>query len=130
MSNTIEEKKPLENLVEPERGLVGFRCPKDGSDRKFSYCWTECKEHCHPLPVLLALAHQFRPREGDIYHVTEILNPPRIVYDTRNYPYYLNPMLPYAPLPCRAAIYRMCSTSNPNEYEILVKAVTTNSNRC
>ncbi len=40
------------------------------------------------------------------------------------------PLLPYAPLPCTAAIYRMCSTSNLNEYQILVKAVITNSNRC
>jgi len=39
-------------------------------------------------------------------------------------------LLPYAPLPCTAAIYRMCSTSNLNEYQILVKAVITNSNRC
>ena len=71
--------------------LEGFNCPKSGRNEKFSFCWGTCAVHCKPLPVLLALAHQDRGSEPNIYHTTEILNPPQQVYLKRNNPYYMKP---------------------------------------
>jgi hypothetical protein len=44
-----------------------------------------------PLPVLLAFSKQMRPHEEDVYHVTEILNPPQAVWLARNKDYYVPP---------------------------------------
>ena len=71
--------------------LKGFVCPKSGRNEKFSFCWGRCVNHCKPLPVLLSLARQDRGSEQNVYHVTEILNPPQVVYLKRNNPYYLSP---------------------------------------
>ena len=70
--------------------LVGFTCPKDDSKRKFDYCFKECKEHCQPLPLLLSLS-QHRDVVPNRYSVTEILNPPQVVYLQRNNDYYEYP---------------------------------------
>lgn len=71
--------------------LEGFYCPKSGRNEPFSFCWSKCAVHCKPLPVLLALAHQDRGSEENVYHTTEILNPPQQVYLKRNNPYYMKP---------------------------------------
>jgi len=71
--------------------LKGFTCPKSGRNEPFEFCWSKCMNHCKPLPVLLALAHQDRGSEENVYHVTEILNPPQQVYLKRNNPYYMQP---------------------------------------
>lgn len=71
--------------------LEGFMCPKSKSNTTFNFCWKACVRHCKPLPVLLALAHQDRASEENVYHVTEILNPPQQVYLKRNNPYYVRP---------------------------------------
>ena len=77
--------------VEDKKMLVGFSCPKSGRNEPFSFCWSKCQVHCKPLPVLLALAHQDRGLEENVYHVTEILSPPQQVYLKRNNPYYMKP---------------------------------------
>ena len=71
--------------------LEGFSCPKSGRNEPFIFCWKKCQVHCKPLPVLLALAHQDRGSEENIYHVTELLTPPQQVYLRRNNPYYAKP---------------------------------------
>ena len=71
--------------------LEGFNCPKSGRNEPFEFCWKTCAVHCKPLPVLLALAHQDRGTEENVYHTTEILNPPQQVYLKRNNPYYMKP---------------------------------------
>lgn len=72
-------------------GLQGFYCPKSGRNEKFEFCWSTCQNHCKPLPVLLSLARQDRVSEQNVYHVTEILQPPQPVFLKRNNPYYMNP---------------------------------------
>jgi len=71
--------------------LVGFICPRDGTDRKFEHCFSKCNNLCMPITVLLALARQNRESEEDVYHVTEILNPPQVVRLQRNKDYYVPP---------------------------------------
>ncbi len=74
-----------------ENGLVGFICPKSGRNEPFEFCWSKCRVHCNPLPVLLSLARQDRGSEHNVYHTTEILTPPQVVFLRRNNPYYMNP---------------------------------------
>ena len=83
-------KKPLEK-IDATRGLVGFKCPKSGRNEEFSFCWSKCMNHCKPPTFLMSLSKGYRPVEENVYHVTEILNPPQIVYLTRNNPYYVEP---------------------------------------
>lgn len=71
--------------------LEGFYCPKSGRNEKFEFCWSTCQNHCKPLPVLLSLARQDRASEHNVYHVTEILQPPQVVFLKRNNPYYVSP---------------------------------------
>lgn len=70
---------------------VGFACPKSGRNEIFDFCFKECQNKCLPLPLLLSLSKQSRESESNIYHVTEILTPPQIVYLKRNFPYYITP---------------------------------------
>ena len=66
-------------------GLQGFICRR--GEVNFEYCINYCPSRCHPLPLLFALmAH--REVVPNVYSVTEILNPPQIVYLRRNRPYY------------------------------------------
>lgn len=81
-----EQKNPKKNISQTG-GLSGFKCPKSQRDVKFDFCWNTCKEKCKPAPALFSVASS-RNVEENVYHVTEILNPPRIVYYTRNYPYF------------------------------------------
>lgn len=74
-----------------KNGLQGFYCPKSGRNEPFQFCWSKCQNTCKPLPVLLSLARQDRASEQNVYHVTEILNPPQQVFLARNNPYYRNP---------------------------------------
>lgn len=69
--------------------LVGFIC-QDGTGRSFSFCFKECQSRCHPLPVLAALADD-RGHESGVYHVTEVFNPPKVVYLSRHEEYYVEP---------------------------------------
>ena len=71
--------------------LKGFYCPKSGRNEPFNYCWTKCKKHCKPVPLLMSLAKQTRKPEPNVYHVTEILNTPQQVYLSRNNDYYVSP---------------------------------------
>lgn len=71
--------------------LEGFHCPKSGRNEPFEFCWTKCTNHCKPLPLLLSLSKQDRESDSNVYHVTEILNPPQQVYLKRNNPYYMSP---------------------------------------
>ena len=70
--------------------LVGFICPWDGAEKPFAYCFKECLDRCHPLPVLAALADD-RGHVSGVYHVTEIFNPPKVVYLHRHEDYYVEP---------------------------------------
>jgi len=68
-------------------GLKGLICPHNGEHVDFSYCINHCSEKCHPLPLLIAL-NSTRPVVDKVYSVTEILNPPQVVYLKRNNDYY------------------------------------------
>ena len=68
----------------------GFRCPKTQEEHPFIYCLRDCPSRCHPRPVLAALIND-RPHEPGVYHVTEILNPPQVVYLYRHQDYYTEP---------------------------------------
>lgn len=71
-------------------GFAGFLCPKSQKNVPVAFCFSNCKEHCMPLPVLITLANQVRPRT-DEWHVTEILNPPQAVWLARNKPWHVAP---------------------------------------
>lgn len=71
--------------------LKGFCCPKSGRNEPFDFCWKTCIVSCKPLPVLLSLARQDRASEHNVFHVTEILQPPQVVFLKRNNPYYVSP---------------------------------------
>lgn len=72
-------------------GLIGFKCPSDGTQRSFSYCISQCPRRCMSFPILLALSNSTRETDPAVYHVTEILNPPQVVYLTRNNEFYSDP---------------------------------------
>jgi hypothetical protein len=80
---------------------VGFICPKDGSECLYAHCFTQCSVRCLPLPLLLSLARQRAVVPGQ-YSVTTILDPPKIVYYKRHYPYFEDP---------RQGIYAVFGTS-------------------
>jgi len=86
-SNALEELK-----VEAEKtpGLVGFTCPKDNQSKPFEWCFKHCKARCEPLPILIAMSSRRKIVEN-LYSVTEILNPPQIVYMQRHFSYYVLP---------------------------------------
>jgi len=70
--------------------LVGFSCARTGEEHHLDYCLRQCPDRCHPLPVLAALADD-RGHEPGVYHVTEIFNPPKVVYLHRHEDYYVEP---------------------------------------
>lgn len=70
--------------------LVGFVCAATGEEHPFDYCFRQCSNRCHPLPVLAALSEE-RPHEPGVYHVTEVFNPPKVVYLHRHEDYYVEP---------------------------------------
>jgi len=70
---------------------IGFLCPIDGAEHVFSDC-LKCARHCLPLPLLLVLSKADRVKEPGIYHCTEILNPPKVVYFERHYDYFQDPL--------------------------------------
>jgi hypothetical protein len=72
-------------------GLVGFTCPKNGKNVKFDYCFDECPETCYSLPLLHALSRGGRVKKEGIFSVTEILNPPQIVFLRRKFEHYAKP---------------------------------------
>ena len=67
--------------------LLGLICPRNKENVPFEHCITKCKDRCHPLPLIMALRNT-RKTEENVYHVTEILNPPQVVYLQRNNEYY------------------------------------------
>jgi hypothetical protein len=72
--------------------LKGFVCPRLKEKISIEACLRDCPgtERCHPVPVLLSLISHRTPEDG-VYHVTELLNPPRVVYLERHYDYYAPP---------------------------------------
>jgi len=70
--------------------LTGFTCPLDGQATAFDYCLRTCGDRCHPLPVLAAMIND-RQHEPGVYHVTEVLNPPKVVYLNRHRDYAVEP---------------------------------------
>ena len=72
-------------------GLIGFKCPADGSEKPFEYCIATCPKRCMSFPLLMALANGSRDVDPAEYHVTEILNPPQVVYYSRNFTYFSHP---------------------------------------
>jgi hypothetical protein len=71
--------------------LAGFVCPKSGKNMDFDYCFKKCNSRCHPLPTLLVLAERSRQPKKKIYHVTEICDPPKVIYLKRHNSYYRPP---------------------------------------
>lgn len=71
--------------------LCGFTCPKDGSNQKFGDCFNGCKSWCEDIPILLALSEGIRDIKENVYSVTEILNPPKVIYLSRTVDFYLSP---------------------------------------
>lgn len=71
-------------------GLQGLKCPyRNNEETSFDYCLKECKHPCMSMPILKVLSGSGRTIVENVYHVTEILNPPKIVYLSRNNPFYL-----------------------------------------
>lgn len=71
--------------------LVGWQCKTDGAEHRFEDCLF-CVRPCLPLPLLLKLSRGERKTEPGVYHVTEILNPPKVNYFKRHYDYYEDPL--------------------------------------
>lgn len=71
--------------------LKGFICPRTKEPIAFDSCFKGCPKRCHPLPTLLALADGHREVKPGVYHVTEILNPPKVVYLQRHRDFYREP---------------------------------------
>ena len=90
IENIAPPSEDAEKIEKNDVGLIGFLCPKNGKPYTFKQCFTECPDHCEPLPLLLALA-KGRTVVPKSYGVTEILNPPQIVYYSRNFSYYSRP---------------------------------------
>ena len=87
----VTNKTVLEIFPETEVGLQGWLCPKSKREVPFAFCITDCKNHCKPLPVLIALFQQIHERDDyDTFHVTESLNPPQQVHLSRTKPYYVD----------------------------------------
>ena len=72
-------------------GTQGFYCPKTGAETPFEHCFNNCDRRCMSLPMLAAMANTSRATVDGVYHVTEILNPPQVVYLSRTKPYYAFP---------------------------------------
>lgn len=75
-----------------EVGFVGFDCPLGQGVVQIETCLHSCKHRCLSIPMLVALYGEKREVTPKKYHVTEILDPPQIVYLARNYPYSCSPM--------------------------------------
>jgi hypothetical protein len=71
--------------------LACFICrARNGEELPLEYCFRQCPDRCHPRPVLAALADD-RGHEPGVYHVTEIFNPPKVVYLERHNDYAVEP---------------------------------------
>lgn len=72
--------------------LVGFKCPKmDGSPVEFDYCLNQCEVTCLPVAVLYEIIDNIREIKPDVYSVTELLKPLRIIVYSRIFDYFENP---------------------------------------
>ena len=72
-------------------GLKGFLCPLSDEPVKFEVCFRECQGKCgYSLPLLVSLSEEYAVYEN-VYHVTETLNPPRIIQWKRSHPYFSAP---------------------------------------
>ena len=70
--------------------LVGYRCPLDDSNKSFDFCFYKCPAKCTELPILISLSSS-REVVKDVYSVTEILKPPRVVNYMRQVDYWSSP---------------------------------------
>jgi len=86
-SHKDEERKEPESVP---AGLQGFICPKTGEKKRFRFCQQDCGDRCEPLPILLSLGYEWEKKPNQ-YHVTEILNPPQIVWLSRHNTWYEYP---------------------------------------
>jgi hypothetical protein len=70
--------------------LKGFVCPLDQKNVNFDFCKYDCPARCMELPILLSLMGS-RDVVKDVYSVTEILKPPRIVNYNRKVQFCSDP---------------------------------------
>ena len=65
--------------------MQGFTCPRNGRGAvPVSHCLLHCGDRCMSIPFLTYIVENDRETIDDVYHVTEILNPPQVVYLSRN----------------------------------------------
>jgi hypothetical protein len=76
--------------MENKIGMIGFLCPNDNKEYSFDYCIGSCPNKCISIPLLRALIKESHVVEKR-YSVTEIMNPPQMVYLKRHYGYYVSP---------------------------------------
>ena len=69
--------------------LIGLTCPKDSMNRTPAVCMA-C-HGCMSKPLLKAIIGEYREVKKERWSVTEILDPPQLVYLRRNRDYYCNP---------------------------------------
>ncbi len=69
---------------------TGFICPKSGGETLPEYCFKDCLEPCHPLPVIGAMVKN-RGTEDGVYSVTEIIKPYQSIFLARHNDYYVTP---------------------------------------
>ena len=71
---------------------VGFTCP-DGADITYDRCFKECRmgKRCLPLLLLMEVADT-RPTVDGVYHVTEVLKPPKQAFLERVHNYFKPPL--------------------------------------
>lgn len=75
-----------------EVSFQGFACPRGQGNVPIEYCLNACANRCLSIPMLVALYGEKREITPKRYSVTEILDPPQIVYLARNYPYWCSPL--------------------------------------
>lgn len=71
--------------------LIGFRCPKDKGCYEFDHCLTKCDDPCLPYPVLSHIIDNIRELKENVYSVTEVLKPVKLIVYSRLYDYYEKP---------------------------------------
>ena len=76
-------------MTDTKPGFAGFICPKGFGDVPQSFCLSECKNPCHPLPVVAGMGG--REVIPGLYSVTEILKPYQAIYLARHNPYWVTP---------------------------------------
>ena len=71
---------------------AGFYCTRNGEQKNLNDCLTKCEDRCLSIPLLRSIWREPKKPIPNRYSVTEILNPPQIVYLSRNFDYYCFPL--------------------------------------